>query len=215
MRKYRRVDRRLLSWPPVRQTGNGLELRAKFLTPLRFSTMQHLVLEPLSAIWRLAFFVLIIDGALSYLNAWSIFPYLPVQRTETYIGMTALYLLWWWELASCYPIGTLLFGKYLLIRLQGDTLLIGGRFRQTARRLDLPVTFGIRKFEFATLPAWRYSVLFVLIVDNASPISIAEVFGVPDGTALVTNANLVLQLGGECSMGHLDVDPTWDDDFDD
>lgn len=212
--KQRYLDDRLYPRPKVFEDSHGKHLATRVLTPSRFEAWKSMILEPLSILWQLVMVVLIMDGILSLLHVWTVFAIVPFDRTGTYFVMAVLFLVWHLELGNYYPVARFLLGKYLFIGIEEGNLVIGGRFRRDIFSLSRPVTFGLREFDKACDAVFMHSVRLELVMDQVRRITVIEILGTDIAEHIVTNANMLVQMGEEHSLDETDVDPNSFDDED-
>lgn len=199
-------DARLHKRPKVVRTPQGLELNALFLTPGRFGFVQHVLVFPMSVLWRCAMFVMLIDAILTTAKIWTVFASLPFERMPVWLALLATWLFWTFETVAQYPLLTAVFGRRLKIVLGPEHLTIGRWLFKKRYPLDHELTFAVRSFELATEPAYRHSRQFVLLVDQTLAVPVAEVFGCDVASKLATNANMLFQLADLAR--ETDLDPS-------
>lgn len=203
-------DDRFFEWPRVYSDSNQYKLKARVLTPLRFCAAQHCFYDPISFIWKLLVFFLIIDSSVIFFGysgfLWS---FLPFPRSYFYWILGGGYALWFYEMNFFYPIARLLFGRRIQIFANdGELRIKTGVFRPLTYDLDQPLNFSANEFKLITDKTWHHSLRVELIIQQTKSDAIIEVFDHSMAKKIVTNANMLLQLAGGHSINEIDIDPT-------
>lgn len=194
MKTQRIIDNLLYDQPSVSWTGKSLQLNARVLTPARFSFAQHVVVYPLTVLWRCAFFVLLVDAVLTLAGKWTVFAHVPVGRIPAWGAVGGVWLLWIFETMSGYLLIKAIFGRTLVLEVDGENLTVGRSFFGKRYSREKHLTFRTRQFDFAVDPVYQRSQSIDLLVDETLWIPVVEVFGWKDAARVVTNANRMIEL---------------------
>ncbi|MEO0446101.1 MAG: hypothetical protein AAF191_08500 [Verrucomicrobiota bacterium] len=202
-------DARLHAQPAVMQEGEGLVLRPRYLTPLRLSLTQTLLLYPLQMVWRAALLFFMLLFVLNGMGVWlDVLPPHEVPRWKAYLGLGVLFFLWRTELHFGYPVLTWLLGRRMEIRITADEVTV----KRSRSRIDRyprthSVTFGIEPIRSSSSPVYQHAMKLLVVVDDSRRIAHAEVFDPQRMSPIIENLNLALLLAEGSARGEMDLDP--------
>lgn len=203
MRRVR--DQRLHRRPAIRRGRNALALSVKILTVARTLLWRNTVILPLAAVWRVVAMVLVTDVFCTVLEIGTIFNHIAVERWVVYLAMLLLPAPWFAETLCHFPLGRLVMGRRIRIKIKAETLWIGGWLWGRSFRRDLSLMFGLQSLEEARDDIRRKSREVCLVVGDSRRVRLWTVYGIRMAEQIVENANMALQLAEESSV--YDIDP--------
>lgn len=203
------VNMRANASPDIHRTKRGYRIQAKILTPLRAALVMDTVYWGLRKLWFGCLVLIALDW-LSQLFGWfSPIGSLRLEMNQLMYLIVGLPIVYSLEMLSKMQLACWLFGRWITIEVTKDHVHFkGARSNFRVPRTDWPV-FNLVQLDAAKNPFYQDSRVIQMTINNLRAVRLVECFHARKATAIVVNANYLINHGDATS--DTETDPRYED----
>ena len=179
--------------PALWQSGEQIKFKIRYLSPLRLSAAQSLVLGPLQSVWGVGCGALGLEVILSLHQSTNFFVYLPFTRFDAYAVMVLLWFYWCFELFARYPTCRFFLSQEKQVRIGRDHVIVGSRLLGKRYPRTNDTAFTLMPLSGQDI-AYQNAALLTLDVSGRLKVPIAEICDPIVASRVIANANTALSL---------------------